>query len=178
MLIKVEEIRGPRACATITHERAYDFDEKRGVWMRRVVDEQQSWNIVTDAGRRRIHTYLYGAGAQRAALGGGLNFIALSNDATAPAAADTVLTGEITNSASTAGLERALATVTLPTASGTQTVLQKVFTFTGVPGPQGVQKTALFDDASAGTMAHEIQFAQRTLFTNDTLTVTFAITLA
>lgn len=177
MLIQ-ESMRGPRARATIRHERAYDYDEKTGLYLRRVIDEQEAWNIVTNAGRVRIHTYLYGAGGQRSSLGGGLNYIALSNDPAAPAQSDTTLAGEITNTTSTAGLQRALATVTLPTGSGTQTVIQKIFTYTGVPGPQGVQKTALFDDAVAGTMAHEIQFAPRTLFTNDTLTVTFAITLA
>lgn len=177
MLIQ-ETMRGPRARAVIRHERPYDYDEKTGLWMRRVIDEQEAWNIVTNAGRVRVHTYLYGAGVQRTGLGGGLNYIALSNDPAAPAQTDTVLAAEITNTPSTAGLQRALATVTLPTGVGTQTVLQKIFTYTGVPGPQGVQKTALFDDPTAGTMAHEIQFAPRTLFTNDTLTVTFSITLA
>lgn len=173
-----ECVKGPRAKAVIVHERPYDYDEKRGIWMRRVIDEQESSNIVTNAGRVRIHTYLYGAGGQRVGIGAGLNYIALSNNATAPAQSDTVLTGEITNTVPTAGLQRALGTVTLPTGSGTQTVIQKVFTFTGTPGPQGVQKTALFDDATAGTMAHEIQFAPRTLFTNDTLTCTFSVTLS
>jgi len=177
MLIN-EAMRGPRAQAVIRHERPYDYDEKTGLWVRKVIDEQEAWNIVTNAGRVRIHTYLYGAGVQRAALGGGLNYIALSNDPAAPAQGDTVLAAEITNTPATAGLERALATVTLPVGAGTQTTIQKIFTFTGVPGPQSVQKTALFDLAVAGTMAHEIQFSPRTLFTNDTLTVTFAISLS
>lgn len=162
---------GPRAKAVIRHERVYQ--EESGLFLRKVIDEQEVSNIVTDAGRVRIHTYIYGEGTQRTGLGGGFNYIALSNDATAPAAGDTTLTGELTSN----GLQRALATVTLPTGAGTQTVLQKVFTYTGVSA-QGVQKTALFDDAATGVMAHEIQFAQRTLFTNDTLTVTFTITLA
>lgn len=177
MLIQ-ESMTGPRARATIRHERPYDFDEKRGIWLRQVIDEQEAWNIVTNAGRIRIHTYLYGSGSQRSPLGTGLNYIALSNDATAPAQTDTVLTGEIVNSAGTAGLQRGLATVTLPSGSGTQTVVRRVFTFTGVPGPQSVQKTALFDDATAGTMAHEILFAPRVLNTNDTITIEFAISLA
>jgi len=177
MLIN-EIVSGPRARAVIRHERPYDYDEKKGLWLRKVIDEQESSNIVTDAGRVRIHTYLYGAGGQRTGLGTGLNYIALTNDSGAPDQADTVLAGEITNTPSTAGLQRALATVTLPTGTGTQSVLQKIFTYTGVPGPQQVQKTALFDDAAAGTMAHEIQFSPRTLFTNDTLTVTFSITLS
>jgi len=167
------QMQGPRARATIRHERAYDYDERTGLWLRKVVDEQEAWNIVTDAGRRQIHTYIYGSAGQRSGLGGGLNYIGISNDGSTPAAGDTALTGEL----STNGLQRQLATVTLPTGSGTQTVLQKVFTYTGVSS-QGVQKTALFDLASAGVMAHEIQFAQRTLFSNDTLTVTFAISLS
>lgn len=178
MLVQVEDVKGPRATATITHSRPYDYDEKRGLWVMQVIDRQEALNIVTDAGRRRIHTYLYGAGVQRTGLGGGLNYVALSNDATTPAANDIVLAGEIVEGVATAGLGRALASVTLPTGSGTQTTIQKIFTYTGIPGPQGVQKTALFDAATLGTMAHEIQFAPRTLFTNDTLTVTFAIALA
>lgn len=173
-----EAMRGPRAHAVIRHERPYDYDEKTGLWLYRVIDEVDAWNIVTDAGRRRIHTYLYGAAGQRASLGGGLNYIALSNDPAAPAAGDTVLASEITNTPSTAGLQRALATVTLPVGAGTQTTLQKIFTYTGVPGPQSVQKMAVFDDPTTGTMAHEIQFATRTLFTNDTLAITLTITLS
>lgn len=177
MLIQ-EAMRGPRAHAVIRHERPYDYDEKKGLWLYRLLDIVEADNIVTDAGRVQIHTYLYGAGGQRSGLGGGLNYIALSNDGTAPAAADTVLASEITNTPSTAGLQRALASITLPTGAGTQTTIQKVFTFTGTPGPQSVQKTAAFDASSGGVMAHEIQFSSRTLFTNDTLTVTLTITLA
>lgn len=174
----IQEVQGPRARVVVRHERPYDFDEKRGLWFyKRVDDDEEKWNIVTDAGRVRIHTYIYGSGAQRASLGTGLNYIGLSNDGTAPAAGDTVLAGELTN-LSAPGLARTSGTVTLPVGSGTQTTIQNVFTYTGSPGPQGVQKTALFDAASSGTMAHEIIFTQRTLFTNDVLTTTFAITLA
>jgi hypothetical protein len=177
MLIQ-EAMRGPRAHAVIRHERPYDYDEKKGLWLYRLLDIVEADNIVTDAGRVQIHTYLYGAGGQRSGLGGGLNYIALSNDGTAPAAGDTVLAGEIVSGVPTAGLQRALASVTLPVGAGTQTTIQKVFTFTGTPGPQSVQKTAAFDAAAVGVMAHEIQFSSRTLFTNDTLTVTLTITLA
>lgn len=179
MLIQ-DTMRGPRARVVVRHERAYDYDEKRGIYLRRLIDEQEAGNIVTNAGRVRLHTYMYGSASQsqRAPLGGGFNYIALSNDVTAPAQSDTTLAGEIVSSPTTAGLQRALGTVTLPTGSGTQTTVQKIFTFTGTPGPQGVQKMAMFDDASAGTMAHEIQFSPRTLYTNDTLTLTIAITMS
>lgn len=177
MIIRTND-KAPKAIARITHHEAYDFDERTGLWHYRISSEDEVANIITDAGRVRVHTYLYGAGGQRASLGGGLNYVALSNDATAPAAGDTVLAGEITNTVPTAGLQRAAGTVTLPTGSGTQTLIQKTFLYTGTPGPQGVQKTALFDLSSGGTMAHEIAFAPRTLFTNDTLQVSFSITLA
>lgn len=171
-----ERIAGPRAKVTIRHERAYDYDEKRGVWLRRVESEEERWNLVTDAGRRQIHTYIYGDGTQRNILGSGLNYIALSNNGSAPDSGDTALTGELTDLGAP-GLGRALSSVTLPTGSGTSTTLQNVFTYTG-GSSQAVQKSALFDDASAGVMAHEVQFSARTLFTNDTLTITYTITIA
>lgn len=170
-----ETIRLGRAKAVVTHSRAYDYDEKSGLYQYRVEDEQEAWNLVTDAGRVAIHTYIYGTTAQRvsAGLGTGLNFIGLSNDAAVPAAGDTVLAAEISGN----GLTRAQGAVTLPVGAGTSTTIQNVFTYTGVSS-QGVQKTAVFDAASAGKMAHEISFSQRTLFQNDTLTVTYTITLA
>lgn len=175
MLI-IENISLPRAKVVIQQHRAYDYDEATGLYQYKKVEEDaQAFNIVTDAGRVRIHTYIYGSSAQgqRSALGGGLNYIGLSNDGTAPAAGDTVLTGEISGN----GLTRAQATVTLPSGSGTSTTIQNIFTYSGVSS-QGVQKTSLFDASTSGSMAHEIQFSQRTLFQNDTLTVTYTITLA
>lgn len=171
-----ENVRLPRAKVVVQQHRAYDYDEKAGVYLYKKVEEDvTAFNLVTDGGRVAIHSYIYGTTAQRtsAGLGTGLNFIGLSNDAAAPAAADTTLASELSGN----GLTRAQATVTLPTGSGTSTTIQNVFTYTGVTS-QGVQKTALFDAASSGKMAHEIQFSQRTLFQNDTLTVTYSITLA
>jgi hypothetical protein len=173
----IESITGPRARVLITHTRPYDFDEKKCLWVHKVIDEEEACNIITDAGRRRVHTYLYGAGAQRTPLGVGLNYIALSNNAAAPSASDVALAGEIVDGPTTAGLARAVGAVTLPTGSGTQTLIQKTFTFTGVPGPQSFQKTALFDDPVTGTMAHEIQFTAKTLQTNDNVTLNFFVTL-
>jgi hypothetical protein len=140
-----------------------------------LLNEEKIGNLVTDAGRVAIHTYIYGTTAQRTSeglSGTGFNYIALSNDGTAPAAGDTSLTGEL----SADGLGRAQGTVTLPTGSGTITTVENEFTYTG--SSQAVQKTALFDDSSGGKMAHEILFTQRTLSNGDTLTLTFSITLA
>lgn len=162
-----------RAAVRVHHERPYDYDEKRGLWLyKQVGDDEVVQNILTNVGRVTIHTYLYGAGIQRATLGTGFNYIALTNNATPPAASDTVLTGEISGN----GLSRVVGTITLPTGAGTQTTVDKTFTYTGGP-TQGVQKTALFDAAAVGNMTHEIQFTQRNLNTNDTLQITFVITV-
>jgi hypothetical protein len=160
----------PGAIVKISHKRAYDYNEKTGLWVYREVDPEETvHNIVTDAGRVRIHTFAYGTASRT----NGLNYIALTDDANAPAAGDTSLASELT----TNGLTRVQGTVTLPTGSGTQTVIDKVFTYTAA-GPQGVRKSALFDALVGGVMAHEVSFTQRTLFLNDTLTIQYTITIA
>lgn len=176
MEITVDTLR-PRAKVRIHHERAYDFNEKTGLWLTRPVDEDVVVdNIVTDAGLAWIHAYIYGTAISvpdRTLLGGGFNYIGLSNDAAAPLAADTSLPVELVGD----GLTRALAAVTLPVAPGNQTTVAYTFTYLGIP-PQGVQKSALFDLSLGGTMAHEVQFATRTLNTNDTLSVTYTVTIS
>jgi hypothetical protein len=163
-----------RAKALIQHRRPV-FNPETGLYDLVMIGEDEEFNLVTDAGRVAIHTYIYGTSAQRtsAGLGTGLNFIGLSNDGTSPAAGDTTLTGELAAD----GLERAQGTVTLPTGSGTITQVSNQFTYSG-GGSQAVQKTALFDAISSGLMAHEILFTQRTLFSADQLTVQFSITLS
>lgn len=163
-----------RAVARIVHERPYDYDEKRGLWLFEKLSEEEVGNLITDAGRVTLHTYIYGLAADRvaASLGAdGLSYIALTNDGIAPAAGDTTLTGELSGS----GLTRTQGTVLLPTGAGTITTVSNQFTNSG--GPQQVQKTALFDAGAAGNMAHELLFTQRTLVTSDTITITFSITL-
>lgn len=166
-----------RASVTVAHYKAYAFDPSTGLYLRRLVSEEKKFNLVTDAGRVGIHTYIYGTAAQRAAASPvvsnvGLNYIALSNDGSAPANGDTSLTGELSGD----GLSRVQGTVTLPTGSGTVTTISHTFTYAGVS--QAVQKTALFDASSGGRMAHEILFTSKTLTTGDQLTLNFEITLA
>lgn len=160
---------GPRASVRIHHEVAYDRDET-GLWIRKAVDEDEVvHNLILDAGRVQLHTQCY---ATSGLLTNGFNYIALTDDSGAPAAGDTTLTSELAAD----GLARAQGAVTLPTGSGNQTTIEKVFTYSG-GGTQGVQKSALFTAASVGVMAHEVAFVQRTLATSDTLTVTFTISL-
>ena len=163
-----------RAVCKIQHEVAYDYDSKRGIWLHRLESEEDVGNLILDAGRVAIHTYIYGTSAQRISgglSGTGLNYIGLSDNGSSPAAGDTALTAELVGN----GLTRAQGTVTLPVGAGTITTISKAFTYVGGP-TQGVQKTALFDAAASGKMAHEILFTQRQLNTNDVLTLTFQIT--
>lgn len=132
-----------------------------------VLDEQEIHNLILNVGRVFVHTQAYatsGIGAN------GLNYVALTNDATAPAATDTTLLSEIT----TNGLARVQGTVVLPTGSGNVTTISHTFT---ASASQSAQKGALFSASSGGTMNHEALFTQRNLLTGDTLGVTFTITL-
>lgn len=165
-----------QARVRVRHEEAYDYDEKSGLWQRRLVFEDDFFNLVTNGGRVAIHTFIYGLAADRtaASLGAdGLSYIGLSNDASAPVAGDTSLASELSGN----GLTRTQGSVTLPVGAGTTTTVANQFTYTGGP-LQGVQKTALFDASSGGNMAHELLFTQRVLATNDTITITFSITIA
>lgn len=164
----IQNITGPKARVRIHHEVAYDYDEKLGIYLRRVeLADEIVENLILNAGRDQLHVQCY---ETTGLLTNGFNYIGLSNDGTAPNAADTSLTGELT----TDGLGRAQGTVAHTGGTNTTTV-EKTFTYTG--SSQAVQKSALFTASSAGVMAHEVTFVQRTLATNDTLTLTYTITL-
>lgn len=163
-----------RAKMVVTHRRPTNFlKDSNGLFVPdpasfKLVDEpEEVWNLITNAGRIFLHTQGYGTSGLGA---NGLNYIALSNDAVTETATSTVLSNEITLN----GLGRAQGTVTLPTGSGNQTTVDKTFTATGA---QSAQKAALFTASSAGTMNHVLGFTQRSLITNDTLQITFTITL-
>jgi hypothetical protein len=132
-----------------------------------LLTSEKVFNLITDIGRRQYHRQCFGTSGLAT---NGMNYIALSNDTVSETAASTSLSNEIT----TNGLGRAQGTVTLPSGSGTQTTISKVFTATGT---QSAQKMALFDAASTGNMNHVLAFTQRNLITDDTLTITVTITL-
>lgn len=151
-----------RAHAKIQHHRRNPVTGRM-----ELVDESETANLINNTGRIFVHQQAYGTSGLGA---NGLNFIALSNDALTETAASTTLSNEIT----TNGLARAQGTVTLPTGSGNQTTIQRVFTATGAVS---CQKAALFTASSAGTMNHALAFTQKNLGAGDQLTVTFTITL-
>jgi hypothetical protein len=95
------------------------------------------------------------------------NYIALSNDAGAPAAGDTTVATEIT----TNGLGRAQGTYAHTNGTAAFTI-QKVFSATGT---QASQKTGLLNASSSGTLCFENTYTQVTVNNGDTLTVTWTI---
>ena len=142
---------------------------KDGSFVMVEVDREEAHNLVLDAGS--VHLAKQGYDTSGLSTNG-FNFVALSDNATAPAVTDVApFTGEIT----TGGLARAQGAVVLPIAPANDTTVKKVFTKTGSAAT--VQKCVLFNLGAAGIMNHEFQFTQRTLEVNDQLDVTITITL-
>lgn len=134
--------------------------------------EAQKWwdNLLTNDGRDEIHVDMYTTTSKS---GSGFNYIGLSENASAPAATDTALTGEIT----TNGLARVQATTRSHTTGTNTSTIQHTFTASGAF--TAVQKAALFDAAGppvAGVMGHENTFTSVALQINDQLQVTWTIT--
>lgn len=102
-------------------------------------------NVGTDA----VHGQVFGTAAQPAAF----NYIAVTANATAPAAADTTLTAEITTAGG--GLIRKQATYAHTTGTQTST-LTATFTANGSDSlPVTLAKAGVFNASSAGTMGFE-----------------------
>lgn len=129
--------------------------------------EDESWNLITNAGRDFLHLQGYGTSGLGA---NGLNYIALSDDTVTETSTSTTLSTEIAAN----GLSRAQGTVAHTSGTNTTTVDK---TFTCTTTTQKAQKAALFTAASVGIMNHVLAFTERTLIPGDTLEVTFTITL-
>lgn len=130
----------------------------------------QDWkhNLLTNGGRDFFHNQCY---TNTAAGTRGSGFVALSESAVAPAAADTVVAGEITLN----GLARADATTKTHTVGTNSTTIEH--TFTATAAFTAVQKSGLLNASSAGTLSHENTFTSTALATNDQLKVTWTLTL-
>jgi len=108
-----------------------------------------------------------GTGAYAAA-----NYIALSTDATAPAASDTTLASELTAS----GLGRAQATYG-HTAGAASYTLSKTFTSSDAT-PRTINKIGVFNASSVGTLVFETALTTPpTLVSGDQLTVTETVSM-
>lgn len=95
------------------------------------------------------------------------NYIALSDDAGAPAAGDTSVASEIAAN----GLSRAQGTYTHSAGTSTYTIA-KTFTATGT---QSSRKTGILTASSGGTLCFENTYTAVTVNNTDTLTVTWTI---
>lgn len=122
-------------------------------------------NLRTNAGSDAQSSQMGNTSTQAASC----NYIALSNDATAPSASDTTLASEI----ATNGLSRAQGTYAHTSGTASFTI-QKVFSATGT---QASQKTGLFNASSSGTLCFENTYTQVTVNNGDTLTVTWTINI-
>ncbi len=125
-------------------------------------------NLLTNNGRDWMHAQVYTNTAAGTRASG---FIALSEDITAPAAADTAVTGEIT----TGGLARADAVTKTHTAGTNSSTIER--TFTATAAFSAVQKSGLFNAATGVTLSHEATFATTALAVNDQIKVTWTLNL-
>lgn len=91
----------------------------------------------------------------------------------APAATQTALAGEITDS----GLARAAATVSRVTTTQTNDTLQLVKVWTA-SGTKTVEEIGVFNDATTGVMAARGLTTSKALVSGDTLTATYQIKFA
>jgi len=133
-----------------------------------VLSDEETTNVKTTAGIDFIFSQSYNSTA--AAQTNGLSWIALSNDSLTETSGSTTLSNEIAAN----GLTRAQGTYAHTNGQSTATIA-KTFTATGA---QSAQKAALFSASSSGSMNHVLSFTQRSLQTNDTLAITFTITVS
>jgi len=137
-----------------------------------ILADFEDHNLITTEGIDWVADRLGNANTNNAA-----NYIGLSSDTTDPAVGD-LQTGWNSIEYTTAGLSRAQGTYAHTASTSTYTVAK---TFTCTSDSQTVAKAALLSDthATGGKMFAEYEFtAATTLNTNDTLTVTWTITLS
>lgn len=135
------------------------------------IERQISVNLKTNGGVDFICNQI--GNSALASASAVAKFMAISSDATAPAATDTTLTGEIT----TNGLGRQACT--FGHTNGTTTFTQQSV-WNAITGTQnGISKMALFTAVSAGTMVFETLLAvAKSVSSGDTLTITWTGTVA
>lgn len=132
-------------------------------------------NLKTNAGVAFFAAQCY-AGNSGGSIGtNGTNWMALSNDATAPANTDTVIAGEL----STNGLGRSQATVTIGSASGGSVTVTITDTWTDTTATtNSVQKGGVLTLVSAGTLGHEYTFTSTNLAVGDQIQTTLTVTVS
>lgn len=144
-----------------------EVNGRRGYYTYEIIEKSKP-NLLTNAGRDFIHNQAY---TNTSAGTRGSGYVAVTTDAGAPDAADTTLASEIT----TGGLGRADADTKTHTTGTNVTTIEH--TYTASATHTAVVKSGLFNAASSGIMTHENTFTTVTLQSNDTLRVTWTLTL-
>ena len=143
----------------------------------RMVCHDKEGNLKWDTGEIK-NTVTNAAFAQLALLAGDatavpFTYLAVGTSNTAPAASQTALGGEITDS----GLARAAATVSRVTTTQTNDTLQLVKAWTAT-GSKTVEEVGIFNDASAGTMLGRALTSTKSLVNGEILTITYKVKFA
>jgi hypothetical protein len=125
-------------------------------------------NIITNAGRDRLHTQGYITPAVTPVF----QWIAVTSSTVAPAPGDTTLDAEIVDAN---GLARAVATTDTHTGGTNTSTIGITFTATG--SYTAVQKGMLFTLSAAGVGANEATFSSTNLASGDALQLTWTVTL-
>lgn len=130
-----------------------------------VKQEIKTHNLRTTAGSNFQKNQMSGTAVAVA------NYIAVSNDATAPAAGDTVMAGEQT----TNGLARAVGT--FDGSAANSYTLTKTFTYSG-GSPITLTKAGMLNAASVGTLVFEALFgSSATLVSGDQISVAWTVNI-
>jgi hypothetical protein len=124
-------------------------------------------NLVTNAGFAQLALLAGDASATP------FTYIAVGTSSTAPAATDTTLTAEITDS----GLERAAGTVSRVTTTVTNDSYQITKTWTAT-GSKTIEEVGVFNASSGGTMLSHALTGSKAVSSGETLTGTYKLKFA
>jgi hypothetical protein len=121
-------------------------------------------DVITTVGKNAVAEKIGGLGSHA-----DFEALALGTSGTAAAATNTALAAEIAGS----GLARATATVSTTTAN----ILQLVHTWTAT-GTKAIKECGIFNHASTGTMLARSDFSSITVDSDDSIQITYKITVS
>lgn len=131
---------------------------------------KEAWsvkNTIVNAGKAQIALLAGDASATP------FTYLAVGTSNTAPAASQTALQAEITDT----GLARAAGTVSRTTTSVTNDTYQITYTWTA-SGSKTVEEIGIFNAASTGTMLGRALTTSRSVINGETLTATYKVSFA
>lgn len=137
-----------------------EIRDKNGIFKDRSIVK----NLVTNAGKAQLALLAGDASATP------FTYLAVGTSATTPAASDTTLGAEISDS----GLARAAGTVSRVTTSVTNDTYQVTYTWTA-SGTKTMEEMGVFNAASVGTMLSHALTTSKPIVTGDSVTVTYQL---